>query len=60
MKKPRQLCAGTILALVFAVAAVAGEIDCPGITSQPAATSDIDCPGLQIVVTILQSALSLV
>jgi hypothetical protein len=32
---------GTILTLVLAVAAFAGEIDCPGITSQPTAAGYI-------------------
>lgn len=41
MKRIRQLCMGTILTLVLAVAAFAGEIDCPGITSQPTAAGYI-------------------
>lgn len=32
---------GTILMLVLAVAAFAGDIDCPGITSQPMAAGYI-------------------
>jgi hypothetical protein len=60
MKKLRQLCAGTVLMLVFAVAVFAGDIDCPGITSQPATTGEIECPGLQLAVIFLQGALSLV
>ena len=59
MKRIQQLCAGTILMLVLAVAAFAGDIDCPGITSQPTTAGEIEC-GLSVVVgNLLQTALLL-
>jgi hypothetical protein len=59
MKRIRQLCAGTVLMLVFAVAAFAGDIDCPGITSQPTATGEIECGLSVVVVNLLETALLL-
>lgn len=60
MKNLRQLCAGLILTLALTTAAYAGQMDCPGITSQPQATGEIECPGLQLTVIALQGVLLLI
>jgi hypothetical protein len=64
MRYLRQLCliAGVTFALTFS--AIAGEIECPGITTpppQPTITSSgaIECPGLQLAVSVIQGVLLL-
>ena len=54
MKSLRQTCAATVLTLVFAVSAFAGQIDCPGAPS-PAPTTQTS-----IAATILLAVVSLV
>jgi hypothetical protein len=64
MKNLRQLCAGLMLVMVFALPAFAGEIDC-GLTGpqspQPTvtATGQMDTTLIEAAVSLIQSILSL-
>jgi hypothetical protein len=53
MKNLRQLCAALILTLALTVSALAGQMDCPGVTSTvPQATGTIEC-GITDVLLIM-------
>ncbi len=56
MKRLRQLCAATVLSLTFALSTFAGEIQFPGITSQPqSAGSTSISTTTYILLTIVQA-----
>jgi hypothetical protein len=65
MKNLRQLCAVTLLTMVFAVSVFAGQIGCPADVDPPpppeaTATGQIGCPALtEAAVSLLQGILSL-
>jgi hypothetical protein len=53
MRYLRQVCAAAMLTCALAFSAYAGNIPCPGITSQPTAAGDIPCPAITDVLLIM-------
>jgi hypothetical protein len=47
VKTLRQVCAATILSLIFAVSVFAGDVHSPGVAAAaPSVAGDVHCPGV--------------
>jgi hypothetical protein len=53
MRYLRQVCAVAMLVCALAFSAYAGNIECPGVTSQPTAAGEIPYPGITDVILVM-------
>jgi hypothetical protein len=53
MRHLRKFCAAVVLTCAFALSIHAGEVSCPGVTSQPTVAGEIPYPGITDVLLIM-------